>query len=135
MIHFGKSCTKLLGSVSKFYKKHFVSSSNPFPFPYLHSSTCRGCFSHCLLHRGAWHTEQRCQVRVSDAAHARQMALDWSMLGPTTAAFSLRMMSPALRVLVATMYLEYRNSYLVDMNNMKLFDKFVSICDSNQLKY
>ena len=72
---------------------------------YLHSSTCRGCFSHCLLHSGPWQTWQRCQAFCREAEQPRQTALDCSSEGPTTAAFSLRIISPAFRSLVATMYL------------------------------
>ena len=72
----------------------------------MHSSTCAGCFSHVLLHRGAWQVEQRCHVFSKGAEQPRQIGLDCSRLGPTTAAFSLRMMSPGDMFLVATMYLD-----------------------------
>ena len=97
----------------------------------MHSSTCAGCFSQVLLHRGAWQVEQRCHVFSKGAEQPRQIGLDCSRLGPTTAAFSLRMMSPGDMFLVATMYLNggiIRSAYLG--SNKTLPSNFFILLDS-----
>ena len=101
---------------------------------YLHSSTWRGCFSQFLLQRGPWQAVHRCHVLLSGAAHPRHMGLDCSRLGPTTAAFSLRMMSPGFISLVATMYLkDSLVSHWIDFANNMFWDIDCLSCFTSQL--
>jgi hypothetical protein len=65
--------------------------------------------------------EQRCQVFIKLAEQPRHIGLDCSRLGPTTAAFSLRMISPGDKFLVATMYLNQGKDHSIKQLKFECF--------------
>ena len=72
---------------------------------------------------------------VSGAEQPTQMGLLCSRLGPTTAAFSRRMMSPGCSVRVATMYLEYRYCYTTVRLTTAEVVHHPHVCPIHKLQY